>query len=59
MQVELTAEETATLHRVLTSYLSDLRFEVAGTDQMEFRERLKAEEEFLKRFLERLSAGDG
>ena len=59
MQVELTVEEAATLHRVLTSYLSDLRFEVAGTDQMDFRESLKAEEEFLKRLLAQLSAGDG
>lgn len=56
MTIELTVDEAATLSRVLTSYLSDLRMEVAATDRMEFRESLKEEEAFLKRLLDRLQA---
>jgi hypothetical protein len=54
MVIELTAEEAATLSRVLSSYLSDLRMEVAGTDRMDFREALKEEEAFLKKLLVQL-----
>ena len=54
VQISLTAEEAATLREVLQTYVSDLRMEIAGTDAMDFRERLKKEEAFLKRLLEQL-----
>ena len=53
--LKLTEEETAELKEVLTSYVSDLRMEIADTDQYEFRERLKNKEKFLKDLIGRLS----
>lgn len=54
VQLTLTAEEAATLRSALQSYVSDLRMEIADTDSMDFRERLKAEETLLKRLLQQL-----
>lgn len=54
VQLTLTAQEAATLRSALQSYVSDLRMEIADTDSMDFRERLKAEETLLKRLLEQL-----
>ena len=55
VQLVLTAEEAALLGETLTSYLSDLRMEIADTEAMDFREALKQREVFLKRFLQTLS----
>jgi len=54
MQLNLTVEEAQMLNEVLTSYLSDLRFEIADTDSGFFREGLKEREVFLKRIVEDL-----
>jgi hypothetical protein len=54
VQITLTPEEAATLRDVLSSYLSDLRMEVADTDSSQFRENLKREEAMLKRLLQQL-----
>ena len=40
-QIELSEAEVTTLQDVLDSYLSELRMEIADTDQREFREGLK------------------
>ena len=53
--LELTPEQVARLHAILSTYLSDLRMEIANTDRREFRDGLKAEEEFLKGLIERLA----
>lgn len=42
--IEFTDEEIETLRDIFKSYLSDLRMEVADTDQMDFRQFLKAKE---------------
>lgn len=55
--VELTPEEAAALREILTSYLGDLRMEIADTDAMEFREALKTREAMLKSVIERLRKG--
>ena len=55
-QVNLSAEESDMLRQVLGTYLSDLRMEIADTEQMDFRENLKRQETFLKRLLEQLAA---
>ncbi|GAB4108643.1 MAG: hypothetical protein Kow001_06740 [Acidobacteriota bacterium] len=55
VELRLDQEEAAILRQVLDSYLSDLRMEVANTDLLEFRERLKHEESVLKELLRRLS----
>lgn len=52
--IELTQEEARMLREVLTSYLSDLRMEIADTDSKAFREALKEGEVFLKDLLHRL-----
>jgi hypothetical protein len=44
------------LREILQSFLGDLRMEVAGTDQMDYREQLKLREVFLKDLLLRLDA---
>lgn len=59
VQLNLTAEEAAATGEVLESYLSDLRMEIADTDAMDFRERLKQREAFLKKLLGTLRGGTG
>ena len=48
--VHLTLEpiEAEVLRLVLESYLSDLRMEIADTDSMDFREKLKARKRVLR-----------
>ncbi|VAX14551.1 hypothetical protein MNBD_GAMMA24-2720 [hydrothermal vent metagenome] len=46
--LNLSAEQTETLKETLTSYLSDLRLEIADTDNHDFRETLKKKEDDLK-----------
>jgi len=51
MQFELTPEEIEMLNEILTSYLSDLRMEIADTDSKDFRDELKKKEVLLKRLI--------
>lgn len=55
IQLNLNVEEAAMLTEVLQSYLSDLRMEIADTEAMELRERLKLQEVFIKKLLQELS----
>jgi len=55
IDMKLTNEEAEELKDVLTSYVSDLRMEIADTDNYEFRETLKKKEKFLKDVISRLS----
>jgi hypothetical protein len=54
MRLELTAEEAETLREILSAHLADLRMEVASTDSMAFRERLKETEAVLKTLIAKL-----
>ncbi|HKB72382.1 MAG TPA: hypothetical protein VKH46_16205 [Thermoanaerobaculia bacterium] len=54
MTIDLDGREADILRQVCESALSDLRMEVAGTENQEFRENLKRKEEFLRSLLERL-----
>lgn len=54
MELNLSSEEAAFLHRVLTNYLPSLREEIAGTENYEWRQALKRDEELLKALIERL-----
>ena len=54
--VELTPEDVDHLRFILGSYLSDLRMEIADTEQHEFREMLKRREDFIKKLLGQLPA---
>ena len=55
-KLQLNAEEREMLVEILTSYLSDLRFEIADTERLEWRQKLKKREEFLNKLLKDLSA---
>ena len=54
MQLTLTEAETVMLAEILESYRSNLRMEIADTDAMDFRERLKQHEAFLDKVLRQL-----
>jgi len=59
MRFELTAGEIEVLEEFLRREISDLRMEIADTDQKDFREILKAKKETLKTIrgkLERMAA---
>ena len=56
VQINLTQEEAAALSGALSSYLSDLRMEIADKDSMQFREDLKRQEALLSSLLQRLEA---
>jgi len=54
MQLALDTEEATLLHRILTSYLSDLRAEIGKTENFDFRQGLKEDEVRIKALLNRL-----
>ncbi|HEY3308440.1 MAG TPA: hypothetical protein VGJ93_08290 [Desulfuromonadaceae bacterium] len=53
-RVELTDEESEMLIEVIESSISELKTEIAHTDNREFRQGLKEREAFLEDFLNRL-----
>lgn len=55
MRIDLTKEELSALNEILAAYLSDLRMEIAGTDNLEFRGTLKGRELLVNGLLERLA----
>ncbi len=57
IQLDLNAQEKEYLIEALESYLSDLRYEIADTDSMDFREQLKAKKNALEKVLAALQAG--
>ncbi len=55
IQIDLTEEETEILREILESDISDLRMEVANTDSMEYRERLKMKKSVLLKVVSRIA----
>ncbi len=55
-RIELTTEEAKTLSEILESYLSDLRMEIAATENRDWRGIMKERELFIKDVLGRLAA---
>jgi len=51
VRLELDFTEAEVLRMVLESYLSDLRMEIADTDSMDFREKLKARKAVLRKIV--------
>jgi len=51
VRLDLTRDETGMLIKMLENYLSDLRMEIADTDQQDFREQLKEEKRVLLKTL--------
>lgn len=56
MRLELDEETWRLLTRILTTYVADLRMEIAATDSPSFKTGLRHEEEVLLGLLERLAA---
>ena len=54
IQIQLTEEERDVLAEVLAAFVSDTRFEVSNTENMNFREDLKRKESVIKKLLEKL-----
>jgi hypothetical protein len=52
--LQLSGDERVELRDILTSYLSDLRMEIADTDSYDFRQGLKKREALIKDLLHRL-----
>ena len=52
IHLDLDATEQKILIQVLESYLSDLSYEIADTDRLEFREELKAKRDVLNKILQ-------
>ena len=49
LHVDLNDEEKELLSEVLDSYIGDLRYEIGDTDSKDYRDRLKAKEQLLKK----------
>ncbi len=56
IRIEMSKEELSVLNEILETCLSDLRMEIAGTDNLEFRGTLKKREVLLNGLIERLAA---
>lgn len=53
-QLEISTEEMALLRRILDSYVTDLRSEIHHTDNRDFRQTLKHEDEVLRCLIQRM-----
>lgn len=58
MDLKLHDSERELLLRILQQYLSDLRMEIADTEQYEFRQGLKEDENVIKDLIARLEPGE-
>ena len=59
MQITITDHEARILREALTSYLPELRREVARTDAKDYRHALVEREDMLEALLRRLEDQDG
>ncbi len=59
MQLDLDGEQTELLLRIVRSYLSDLRMEIAGTEAPEWLRSGKHEEEVVRGIIAALERLDG
>ena len=50
----LSREERELLDRIVTNYLSELRMEIADTDQLSFKENLRKEEDILNDLIKKI-----
>jgi len=50
----LSREERELLNRIVTNYLSELRMEIADTDQLAFKENLRKEEDILNELINKI-----
>ena len=58
MELKITDDEAGALRNALETYLSDLRMEIADTERLGMRQRLKAEAELLNGVYRRLGPSE-
>ncbi len=54
--LEFSQQEIDMLNKIVKSYLSELRMEIADTDQSSFKNGLRKEEELLNKLIEKLNS---
>lgn len=54
--LEFSQQEIDMLNKIVKSYLSELRMEIADTDQSSFKNELRKEEELLNKLIEKLDS---
>ncbi|MGD2067514.1 MAG: hypothetical protein PVI57_02420 [Gemmatimonadota bacterium] len=59
VDLKLDADEAELLRQVLRDYLSDLRMEIADTDSLDYRDRLKDRKQRLRGIAEKLEGARG
>lgn len=55
--LQFSEEERELLNKIVTNYLSELRMEIADTDQSSFKEGLRKEENMLNGLIDKLKIG--
>ena len=58
MNLSLESNEAALLRQILTTYVANLREEVYKTENYDWRQELKQDEETIKRLIVRLEQGE-
>ena len=56
--LEFSQHEIDMLNKIVKSYLSELRMEIADTDQSSFKNGLRKEEELLNKLIEKMDSND-
>ena len=56
--LEFSQQERDILNKIVTSYLSELRMEIADPDQLSFKKELRKEEELLNKLIEKMDSND-
>ena len=54
MQLSIQQDEAELLHRILTQYLSELKPEISNTENFEWRQGMKRDEDAVKRMISQL-----
>ena len=54
LNISLTSEEVESLKKSLEAYIVELGMEIADTDRMDFREKLKKQKVILNRIINKL-----
>ncbi len=54
--LEFSQQEIDMLNKIVKSYLSELRMEIADTDQSSFKNELRKEEELLSKLIEKMDS---
>ena len=54
--LEFSQQEIDMLNKIVKSYLSELRMEIADTDQLSFKKELRKEEDMLNNLINKLQA---